>query len=379
MSPRRGVPTDYRFPLAEPALSDLEEKYVLDAVRSGWVSSRGAYLDRFEHEFAAWCRTRYAVATANGTVALHLALAAAGIGPGDEVIVPALTYVATANAVVYCGARPVFVDVCPRTWCLDPGQVRAAVTNRTRAVLAVDLYGQPADYPALRRLCHEHGLLLVADAAESLGASVAGAPVGALADLTTFSFFGNKILTCGEGGAVVTTDPLLVERMRMLRNQGMDPQRRYYHPLIGFNYRLTNVAAAMLCAQLERAEDLLARRRRIIRGYTRALAGAAGLAERPPPDPGTRRAPWMACALVAGGGRAVRDTLLRRLAHLGVETRPFFVPLPELPPYRGSAGRFPVSTDLAARGFNLPTLPRLTDGDVTEIAARVRAVAAGLL
>ncbi len=365
--------TTIRYPVARPALTELEQRYVLDALHSGWISAHGPYLERFEREFADRCGATTSVATANGTVALHLVLAAAGIGPGDEVVVPALTYIATANAVTYCGARPVFVDVHPGSWCIDVEQVRATIGPRTRAVIAVDLYGHPADYRALRETCTAHGLLLIADAAESFGASISGEPVGSLADASTFSFFGNKVLTCGEGGCVTTSDRQLAERMRLLRNQGMDPGRRYFFPVVGFNYRLTNLAAALLCAQLSRSDDLLRRRERIIETYEKALADI-GLLTPQPVAPGVHRAAWMASFLVGHpGDRTTRDQLARQLDTLGVETRPFFVPLPELPPYHsGPRVDLPVTADLSRRGINLPTYPDLTDDDLTEIVARVR-------
>ncbi|WP_239098409.1 DegT/DnrJ/EryC1/StrS family aminotransferase [Micromonospora qiuiae] len=357
-------------------MSELEERYALDAVRSGWISSQGPYLRRFEEEFARQCGAATAVATANGTVALHLALAAAGIGPGDEVIVPALTYVATANAVTYCGSRPVFVDVVPETWCLDPEQVRAAITPRTRAVVAVDLYGHPADYRQLAQLCRRHGLLLVADAAESYGATSDGEPTGRLADLTTFSFFGNKIITSGEGGCVVTSDEALAARMRLLRNQGMDPQRRYWFPVVGFNYRMTNVAAALLCAQMERAPEIIAERERVVSAYEAQLADVPLLSPQPV-SARVRKAPWMASFLVGPPGDATsRDALARALDREGVETRPFFVPITELPAYRAGQVDHPVARDLGRRGLNLPTYADLTDADLKQIVERIRAAVA---
>ncbi|WP_244252966.1 DegT/DnrJ/EryC1/StrS family aminotransferase [Micromonospora antibiotica] len=365
--------TDDRYPVARPSLSDLEERYVVDALRSGWVSSQGPYLNAFEDRFARRCAAGTAVATANGTVALHLVLAAAGIGPGDEVIVPALTYVATANAVAYCGARAVCVDVLPQSWCVDPAAVRAAIGPRTRAVVAVDLYGHPADYPALRALCQRHGLLLVADAAESFGATVDGHPTGSLADATTFSFFGNKVITAGEGGCVTTSDEALAARMRLLRNQGMDPQRRYYFPVLGYNYRMTNLAAALLCAQLERADDIIARRDAVIAGYETQLADEPALAAQHVVA-GVRRAPWMAAFLVGPAGDATsRDTVALALDRLGVETRPFFVPIPELPAHHDPQAYCPVTVDLSRRGINLPTYPELTDAGVKTVVERVRA------
>ncbi|MFI5494857.1 DegT/DnrJ/EryC1/StrS family aminotransferase [Actinoplanes sp. NPDC051859] len=348
----------------------MEEKYVADAVRSGWVSSTGPYIDRFEAEFAARCGTTHAVAVNNGTSALHLVLAAAGIGPGDEVIVPAFTYIATANAVTYCGATPVFVDVEPDTWCIGPDAVTAAITPRTKAVIAVDIYGHPADYTALRPVCSSHGLLLIADAAESLGGRLDGAPVGALADATTFSFFGNKILTSGEGGCVTTADDELAAKMRLFKNQGMDPNRRYFFPVIGFNYRMTNVAAAILCGQLERSEQLISRRKDIVSTYERWASGKAEL-EVPRTVHPAERAPWMASLLVSGTASYTRDQLTARLADLGVDTRPFFPPLPGLPAYGPSTDSWPVSEQLSRRGFNLPTYPDLTDPELEEILRRL--------
>jgi perosamine synthetase len=365
--------------VARPSLSKLEENYVLDALRTGWISSHGEYLSRFEKEMSERCGVSHTVATANGTVALHLVLAAAGIGPGDAVALPALTYVATANAVTYCGADPVFVDVSPDTWCIDVNEVRAAITSRTRAVIAVDLYGHPADYAALRKLCEEHDLLLVSDAAESFGGRLGASPTGGLADATTFSFFGNKIITSGEGGCVTTSDGALADRMRLLRNQGMDPERRYFFRAVGFNYRMTNLAAALLCAQLERSPALLARRAAVVDRYDRALADEP-IFTRQPVDEGVWRSPWMASFLVGQpGDDGVRDALIRRLDDLGVETRPFFTPVPDLPPYSGSRrGAYPVSSDISRRGINLPTYPDLTAGDVDTIVSLVLRAARSL-
>ncbi|MFI9526813.1 DegT/DnrJ/EryC1/StrS family aminotransferase [Micromonospora rosaria] len=362
-----------RFPVARPSLTDLEERYLLDALRSGWISSQGPYLRAFEERFGARCAAGATLATGNGTVALHLVLAAAGIGPGDEVVVPALTYVATANAVAYCGARAVCVDVLPQTWCVDPAAVRAAIGPRTRAVIAVDLYGHPADYPALRDLCDRHGLLLVADAAESFGATLHGRPTGSLADATTFSFFGNKVITSGEGGCVTTSDPALADRMRLLRNQGMDPQRRYWFPVLGYNYRMTNLAAALLCAQLDRADEIIAARDRVLAGYEEQLADEPAL--RPQPvAAGVRRAPWMASFLVGPAGDGTyRDELARALDRLGVETRPFFVPIPQLPAHHDPTADCPVTTDLSRRGINLPTYADLGEPEVKTVVERVRA------
>lgn len=359
------------FPVSRPSLSATEEKYLLDAFRSGWISSIGPYLSQFEERFSGHCGTAATVATVNGTAALHLALAAAGVGPGDEVIVPALTYVATANAVAYCGARAICVDASPATWCIDPAAVEAAIGPRTRAVVAVDVYGHPADYPALREITRRRGLFLLADAAESFGATLDGRPAGSLADASTFSFFGNKVITSGEGGCVTTSDPALGERMRLLRGQGMDLNRRYWFPVLGYNYRMTNLCAALLCAQLDRVDEILEQRHQVVRGYEEQLAGLPGLTPQPALDQ-VRRAPWMASFLVGEqGDPGLRDRLAGKLAQLGVDTRPFFVPIPDLPAHR-QEGNFPVTTDLSRRGINFPTYADMDEQAVKTVTHRIR-------
>jgi perosamine synthetase len=256
-----------KIPVAAPSMTELEERYVLDAVRSTWIGPTGPYLDRFRQAFAQICKVSHAVPVSNGTVALHLALLALGVGPGDEVIVPSLTYIASVNAVAYCGAAPVFADIEADTWCLSPEAVAAAVTERTKAVVVVHLYGMPASMRELRAVADRHGLAIVEDAAEAPFAEYRGSPTGGLGDIATFSFFGNKIVSCGEGGAVTTDDDDLAARVELLRGQGMDPRRRYWFPEVGYNYRLTNVAAALLCAQLERRTDLLAARWHVYQRY----------------------------------------------------------------------------------------------------------------
>ena len=216
-----------KIPVARPDLSGNEEKYVVDAIRTSWISSTGPYIGRFEGEFAALCGTRAAIAVCNGTVALHLALLTLDVRHGDEVIVPSLTYIATANAVRYVGAEPVFVDVDPETWCLQPKQLEDAITPRTKGIIAVHLYGHPADMDAINHIAAVNGLWVVEDAAEAPLATYRGRPTGSLAPLATFSFYGNKILTAGEGGALTLSDPGLEVRARTLRGQGMDPNRRY--------------------------------------------------------------------------------------------------------------------------------------------------------
>jgi perosamine synthetase len=365
-----------RIPIAQPDLSGNEEAYVLEAVRSSWVSSTGAYIGRFEREFAAYCGVEHAVAVCNGTVALHVALLALGVLAGDEVIVPSLTYIATANAVRYCGAEPVFVDVDPATWCIDPRRIAAAVTPRTRGIVTVDLYGHPADADAVNAIAEEHGLWVVEDAAEAHGARYKGRPTGSLARVATFSFYGNKVLTSGEGGALTTRDPELESRIRLLRGQGMDPKRRYYFPITGYNYRITNIAAALLCAQMERREAILARRREIFARYRQALLAVPGIGLQPV-APWAENTPWLFCVTVdAAAYGESRDDLMARLEAAGVETRPFFIPLHTLPPFaaqsRARGDHLPVTEALGASGVNLPTFNQMTSAEIDRVCDLIR-------
>jgi perosamine synthetase len=347
-----------RLPVAAPDLGGNEEKYVVDAVRSSWISSGGPYLERFESEFSELCDTRHAIAVSNGTVALHLALLALDLGPGDEVIVPSLTYIASVNAVRYVGATPVFVDVDPVTWCLDVEAVADAITSHTRAVVAVHLYGQPADMDGLQAVCAPRGVRIVEDAAEAPMAYYHGRPTGGLADIGTFSFYGNKLFTSGEGGAITLNDYSMASRLRLLRGQGMDPNRRYWFSVVGYNYRLTNIAAALLCAQLERRLDFMKKRGEIYARYSERLAGIPGITLQADVS-GTTRSPWLYSILVEEESFGIsRDDVMTRLACAGIETRPFFPPIHRLPPYEGSrfaGGDLAVTERLAAQGLNLPT------------------------
>jgi perosamine synthetase len=361
--------------VAAPDLNGNEERYVLDAIRSSWISSTGSFVDRFERDFAGLCETTAAVAVCNGTVALHLALLALDVRPGDEVLVPALTYIATANAVRYVGAEPVFVDVDPETWCIDPRLIEDAITPRTRGIIPVHLYGHPADMDAINHLAAVHGLWVVEDAAEAHFARYKGRVVGGLSRVATFSFYGNKIVTCGEGGALTLSDPHLELRIRTLRGQGMDPNRRYYFPVTGYNFRLTNIACAILAAQLERREEIVARRRQIFDKYRAALKDLPGLAFQPI-APWATLAPWLFNVVVEPEFCCSRDDLIRLLAENNVETRPFFLSLHELPPFReGSRARhehLPESERLSGNGLSLPTHSSMTERDVERVCSVIR-------
>lgn len=353
--------------IASPDLSGNEKLYVNECIDSTWISSAGRFIGDFERAFADLCGATHAIATNNGTTALHLALAALNIGPGDEVIVPVLTYIATANAVRYCGATPVFADVEPDTMNLDPEAFEAAITDRTRAVVPVDLYGHPADMKAITEIADRHGIIVVEDSAEAHGAEIGGKRVGSLGHATAFSFFGNKILTTGEGGAVTTDDDALAARLRLLRGQGMDPDRRYWFTDVGFNYRMTNIAAAIGLAQLERFDESLSRRDTIAERYGALFAGVPRISL-PRSRPGYRRVNWIYTVTIDGISTEQRDQLILGMAADGIETRPVFHPLHHLPPYLEPHSAYPVAERLGATGISLPTHVGLTDADLESVA-----------
>jgi perosamine synthetase len=368
-SPR---PPDF-IPVYTPALDGREEKYVLDAIRSGWISSLGQYVTRFEEQFAHFCGVEHAISVSNGTVALHLALHALGIGPGDEVIVPSLTFVASANAVRYTGATPVFADVDPQTWCIDVEDAARLVTVHTRAIMPVHLYGHPADMRALTALAADHGLQVIEDAAEAHGALFDGQVVGSIGRVGSFSFYANKIITTGEGGMLTTADGELAARCRMLRDHAMPPQKRYWHEEIGFNYRMTNLQAAVGVAQMERIDTFIRRKRRIAEIYQAHLCDLPGV-QLPVEQPGCKNVFWMFSILVQPPYALSRDELIVALRTRGIDSRPFFHPLDTLPPYRNGRVR-PVAELLSRCGINLPSAPSLSDEQVTYVAATIRKLA----
>lgn len=362
--------------MAEPDIGDLEAEYVLDAVRSGWVSSLGRYIGEFEQQFASYCGSRYGVATCNGTTALHLALVCLGIGPGDEVILPSLTFVATANAIMYTGASPVFIDADPETWCIDPAAVEQAFSSRTRAIIVVHLYGHPADMDPILSLAMSRSIPVIEDAAEAHGALYKGRRVGSLGTMGVFSFYGNKLITTGEGGMVLTDNQELAERARFLRDHAMSRERRYWHPAIGYNYRLTNIQAGLGLAQLQRIDEFLARKRRILGWYREYLAECTDLRLNPE-LPWARSSHWLISALLPPS--VSQEAVITELRRKGVDTRPFFHPIHTLPPYQGryrevkmDGNGCPVAEDLARRGINLPSAVTLTSSDVEYISGALK-------
>lgn len=363
----------YKIPVAAPSLIGNEKEYVNDCMESGWISSAGKYIELFEAGFAKFCGVRHAVACCNGTIALHLALVALGVRQGDEVIVPTLTFVATANAVTYCGATPVFVDSEPETWNLDPSRVEAAITPRTKGIIAVHLYGHPAKMDELKEIAQKHNLFLLEDAAEAHGATYKGKTIGSIGDAAAFSFYANKIITTGEGGMVVTDDDALAERARLLRGQGMDSNRRYWFPVIGYNYRMMNLPAAIGLAQLEKIDEQLAARKQIAAAYRENLQDVGGLTWQNE-NAWARHVYWMFNVVLEPDVWKPRDEVIEMLSLDGIETRPVFYPMHSLPPYFNSARaeKFPVAEHLAQNGISLPTWAGLKSDDIDYICNALR-------
>ncbi|MFY9621701.1 MAG: DegT/DnrJ/EryC1/StrS aminotransferase family protein [Pyrinomonadaceae bacterium] len=354
------------IPVAAPALVGKEREYVLDCLESTWISSTGKYIERFETAFAEFCGVKHALAVSNGTLALHLALLGLGVGPGDEVILPTLTYVASANAVAYCGARPVLVDSEPDTWNMNPDLLIDHVTPKTKGILVVHLYGHPTNMDPVTTLARERGLFIIEDAAEAHGAEYKNRRVGSIGDVATFSFYGNKIVTTGEGGMVVTNNDELARKMRQLKGQGQDPERRYWFPVMGYNYRMTNVAAAIGLAQMEKIDWHMARRRENAEWYKTYLAQNPQFTLSPEAA-WARNAYWINCVVLSKDFPLDRDAVMEELAQAGIESRPFFYPMHALPMYRAPASGFPVAEGLASRGINLPSSATLTEQDVAYI------------
>ena len=369
------------IPVCEPNLGGRELEYVTKAVSGGWISSSGSYVGEFEREFAKYLGVPYAVTTTSGTTALHLALVAAGIGPGDEVIIPAFTMIASAFAVCYTGAKPVFVDSDVSNWNIDPSLVAAKVTKKTKAIMPVHVYGHACDMDELQKIADAHGLLVIEDAAEAIGSFYKGRKCGAIGDINCFSLFANKLITTGEGGMVVARDDRFIERLRYYKNLcfPLDGARRYVHDEIGFNYRMPNVLAAIGLAQLERADFYLECRRSNAVRYNARLLGQKGITI-PPEAPWTSSSYWMYSILIGDDFGMSRDEVMTRLKAAGIETRSFFVSMhrqPALAKYGCDvSGQYPVTDELARTGLYLPSSSGLTDAQIARIVEELLALRA---
>lgn len=356
------------IPVAEPWIGEPEFEYVTDAIERGWISPAGDYIDRFEEKFADFVGTEHAFAVSTGTSALHLSLVAADIKPGDEVIVPDVTWIACANVVKWMGAEPVFVDVDEESFTIDLDEVAEAITDDTAAIMPVHLYGFPCEMSPILEMAEEHDLFILEDCAEAHGAEYDGSPVGSVGDVGCFSFYGNKILTTGQGGMITTDDDELAEKIILYRRDGMSHDRKYYHEVVGYNYRLTNMQAAVGVGQMERASDIIDEKIRVAQLYRDHLSDTPLRFQSEPSWSSPTY--WMNTPVFETP--AARDAVLEALADVDVETRPFFYPLHDQPPYRDPRNEeLSVSMALYDRGINLPSSPLLRDDEIERICSTI--------
>lgn len=356
------------IPIYQPSLSGNEKKYINQCLDTNWISSKGEFITSFEQKFAEYMGVNHAVSVCNGTVALHLALAALGIGADDEVIVPTLTYVASVNTIVHTGATPVFVDSLEHTWQMDPEEVRKKITSKTKAIMAVHLYGHPCDIQSLVNICREFNLFLIEDCAEAFGTYEGKHHVGTQGDIATFSFYGNKTITTGEGGMVVTQNSDLHKKCLQLRGQGVSSHRTYWHEVVAYNYRMTNLCAAIGLAQLEQVDEILQKKRRLAEWYAEDLVNLPLKTHQEVGD--VKHSYWM-CSILLDDAKH-RDTLRDYLDKEKIETRPLFYPVHTMPMYAGGSDSYPIADSLGSRGINLPSWPGLTREQVSRITSKIR-------
>ncbi len=339
------------IPVSKPSLVGNEKKYITDCIKSSWISSHGKYIKMFEENFAKYLGINYATTCSSGTTALHLALLSLGVGCGDEVICPSFTYIATANSILYVGAKPVFVDCEPDTWNLDPQKIEKLITKKTKAIIPVHLYGHSCDMDPILKIAKKYDLYVIEDAAEALGSKYKGIKCGNFGDVSIFSFYGNKTITTGEGGMVVTNNKKLLKKIELLKGQGMDPKKRYWFSVLGYNYRMTNIQAAIGVAQLESIEKFVLKRRKIAETYNSCLKNIKGITL-PVEKEYAYHSYWMYSILIKRDRNKIMEFLMKN----NIETRPFFYPMHVMPVYRkNDKNNLKTSEEVSKKGINLPT------------------------
>lgn len=356
-----------QFMVLEPDIGIQEQGNVLECVTSGWISSQGRFIGVFEKAFSDYLGGGHALAVSNGTVALQLALTTLGIGRGDEVIVPNFTFGASINAIIHAGATPVLADVEQDTWTIDLDELKRLITPRTKAIMPVHIYGQPARMDEIMAIAADNGLFVVEDCAEALGATYKDRRIGLDGDATCFSFFANKTITTGEGGMVVFKDAAMAQRSRVLRDHGMNPKKRYWHDYAGFNFRMTNMQAAIGVAQIERIDVLLERKKSIFAAYDALLSEQATVSLLPSND-WSENSYWLYTIMLNAYGPDVRDQLIANLGYRGIDARPGFYPMHMMEPYKEfGSGNFPVSSCLSANSISLPSSFGLSNEEIGHI------------
>ena len=360
------------IPIAKPIFGKDELRYVNQCIRTGWISSQGKLVKRFEQKFAQYCKVKYGIATSNGTAALHLALLGLGIGPGDEVIVPDLTFIAPVNSVIYTGARPVLVDIDRNTFNIDVSQIEKNITKKTKAIIVVHLYGRPCLMDEILNIAKKYNLFIIEDCAESHGAEYKGRKVGSFGHISCFSFFANKIITTGEGGMCLTNNKRLAKKINILLNHGMSPKKRYWHNIVGFNYRLTNIQAGIGLAQLRKIDKFLKEREKIGKLYNNYLKDISGI-EIPSFKKWEKPVYWLYSILI--DKKYNREKLIEKLKQKNIETRPFFYPVHKMPFYKKyikKGQKFPIAEEISKRGISLPTFVNLTSSQIQYICNSIR-------
>ena len=371
----------HQIPIVEPVLEGKELEYVMDCVSTGWISSQGKYVKRFEQEFANYTGADFALSVFNGTVALHLALVALGIGFEDEVIVPDLTFASPLNAVLYVGAKPVILDINPNTACLNVELIEGAITEKTKAIIPVHLYGHPTDMNPLMEIAKKYNLKVIEDCAEAVGSYYHGQHVGCFGDAATFSFFGNKTITTGEGGMVMFKEKTVFEKAQLLRDHGMSKEKRYWHEEVGFNYRLTNLQAAVGVAQLERADHFVSQKRWMAKIYTEGLRNSQ-LFLLPGEYGDVVNSYWLYTIYLRNPSEETRDSILDQLKNFGIQARPVFYSMHRMPPYQKSAlcsSRYNHSLSLSKGGISLPSSASVTRDEINRVCDALYEIESTLL
>ncbi len=353
------------YPIYKPFISQIEKDLVNDCLDSTWISSKGKYIRMFEDKVSKFTGSKYAVAVSNGTVALHLALLAHDIGIDDEVLLPDFTYIATANSVLYVNASPVFCDVDPNNWNIDLNKITDKINSKTKAIIVPNIYGNPANFDLLNQISKKYNLIVIEDSAESLGASYKGKMSGNLADISTLSFFGNKTITTGEGGMVLTNDYEKYKKLLKLRNQGNSEKIRYYHDILGYNYRMTNIQAAIGVGQMSKINEILKRKRIIQKSYENELSDYVNFQEI---EKDSSSSYWMVSLTLKN--QRIRDSLMNNLKKENIETRPFFKKISSMPFYEEANNK--VSSKLSEIGLNVPSYPQLEKADIKFISNKIK-------
>lgn len=363
--------------VCEPTIGKEELENVIDCIKTNWISSKGKYVTEFEEKFSKYCGAKYGITTTSGTTALHLALASLDIGKNDEVIIPTFTMISTANAVIYTEAKPIFIDSETNTWNIDVNKIEEKITNRTKAIIPVHIYGHPVDIDPILEIAEKYNLFVIEDAAEAHGAEYKGKKIGCLGDIGCFSFYANKIITTGEGGMVVTNSVEIARKARILKDLSYCEEKRFLHQHLGFNFRMTNIQAAIGLAQLEKIDKFIEMRRNNAKLYNSFLKNIKGITL-PPEAKWAKNVYWMYSILIEDDFGMSRDELQEKLKESGIETRTFFIPMHQQPFLKRMGlgkGSYPVADELSMKGLYLPSSSSLTKDDIIFVCHNIEKLA----